>query len=389
MQDLYPHSSLYPKSLSPIQLSRRISLKNRVYFAPMGIDVAHTDGRASDEFIQFYQGIIAGGAGMVVLGNASVAPDTRLQQRGLSLHHEAHAEALSPLFEYGRDHDCEVVVQLQHYGAQGSTALTSAPLLSPSGIPCQRMQKSDPNYRLKVMDESDIRAVRRQFVAAAGQAKYAGARMIQLQASNGYLLSSFLSPYTNKRTDAYGGTPRKRMQMLKEVVSDIRCAYPDLAVSVRLGIDDGLGAVGQMPGLIAPCMDILEALGVVAITVSISIGETFHMLVSPTDDVRQHIASGIHIVRKYTTLPIGFAGMVSSLEDAENTRNILGVDMVGMTRALFADNDLIIKTIRGDTDNIHHCRFDGHCFRDKSNPKAERVFCCVNPMYPRPSHITY
>ncbi|MBB5409776.1 2,4-dienoyl-CoA reductase-like NADH-dependent reductase (Old Yellow Enzyme family) [Paraburkholderia sp. HC6.4b] len=379
----------YRRCNESISLGRRLRLKNRLYFAPMGIDAAEHSGCASSELINFYEGIIAGGAGMVVLGNASIDSNTRLQVRGLCLHDDAHMAALRPLFVKGRRQQCEVVVQLQHYGAQGNTALSGGVLLSPSGVPCARAQGKDPGYRTVEMTLSNIATVRRQFVTAAGRAQLAGARMVQLQASNGYLLSSFISPYTNRRTDAYGGDPGRRMRLLCEVIADIRHAYPAMEVSVRLGIDDGLPEGGQRPELIAPQLAMLDQLDVAAIELSMTVGETFHQLLQPSDSVRARLANGIRVIRAATRLPLGFAGFVADLADAEKARAELGVDLVGMSRALFADNELILKTLQGRDHEIHRCRFDGNCFKDKSNAALDRVYCCVNPRYRRPSHIRY
>lgn len=377
------------KTLSPLSLTDRIHLKNRIYFAPMGIDVAHADGCTSEEMISFYKGIIDGGAGMVILGNASVHPSSRLQLRGLCLHNELHSRALVPLVRYGIEKNCQVVIQLQHYGAQGSTEYTGVPLLSPSGVPCPRMQKSDPNYRLREMTYEDMRAVTKQFVAAAKQAAATGCKMIQLQAANGYLLSSFLSPYTNKRNDAYGGSAEKRMTFLLEVIEAIRFALPEIAISIRLGIDDCLTKEGQRPELLAPHLKELEMVGIEALTCSISIGETFNSLLVPTKKMRERFYSGLRTIRAATELPLGFAGFVADCVEAESICSEIGVDLVGMTRALFADNDLITKTLSGNKEKILRCQFDGNCFRDKSNPVLDRVYCCVNPKYLRPSNISY
>tara|TARA_Y100001956_G_C4128098_1_gene191508 strand:- start:1520 stop:2674 length:1155 start_codon:yes stop_codon:yes gene_type:complete len=379
----------YDRVIEPLALSNTMILKNRLYFAPMGIDVADKDGTASQEFIDFYLNIIAGGVGMVVLGNASIHPTTRLHEKGLCLHNETQAKALSPLFVAGKKHGCKVVVQLQHYGAQGSMSLTGKPLLSPSGIACKRMQAKEHDYQVSTMSQEDINSVKQQFVIAAGLAKQAGAELVQLQASNGYLLSSFLSPYTNQRTDKYGGSGESRFQLLLEVIQEIKASHPELGICVRLGIDDGLGEAGQRPELLSPYIRKLEASGIYALTLSVSIGETFSMLVDATEEAKIRLASGISEIRKNCTIPLGFAGLIGSLEDAVRVRNELQVDLVGMTRALFADNELINKSVSGRKSDIHFCKFDGHCFRDKSNPQAERVYCCVNPQYLRPSNINY
>lgn len=380
--------SRYPFALSPLRLGRSIRLRNRIFFAPMGIDVAHPDGTASEEMAAFYRGIIDGGPGMVVLGNASVDAGTRLQERGLCLRDRRQAQALAPLLRYGQDRDCPVVVQLQHYGAQGSVRMGGGALLSPSGVPCPRIAKADPDYRTIAMTMDDIRAVQAQFARAAALAQQAGARLVSLQASNGYLLSSFLSPHTNRRQDDYGGDAARRMRFLLEVIAAIRTAAPGIEISVRLGIDDCLPEGGQRPDLLLPCLAMLEQAGVASLECSMSIGQTFASMLSYSPEASQRLQNGVATIRKGTGLKLGFAGFVGSLEAAEEAMLATGADLIGMTRALFADNDLVAKAAAGDP-GIHRCRFDGNCFRDKGNPRLDRVYCCVNPKYLRPAEIVY
>ncbi|WFQ79794.1 hypothetical protein PXH59_00830 [Xenorhabdus sp. SF857] len=379
----------FKKSLSPFYLNERIALKNRLYFSAMGIDVSHNDGRASAEFTQFYENIINGGCGMVVLGNASIHPSTRLHKHGLCLHNDEHAEALYPIINYGNKNGCEVVVQLQHYGAQGSNTFAGSKLLSPSGLICSKTKEKEDDHKVRVMTLDDIIEIRYQFVEAAKRAQLAGARIVQLQASNGYLLSSFLSPYTNHRLDEYGGDPFRRMKLLTDIISDIKQALPNLDVSIRLGIDDCLGEKGQRPEVLAPCLGVLKSLGVVFIECSMSIRETFNWMLNSTSESKDLFHSGIKKIRSATRLPLGFAGFVANLKDAEQLIHELNVELVGMTRAIFADNELILKSIAGRENEIYKCHFDGNCFRDKSNPNLDRVYCCVNPKYQRPSSITY
>lgn len=379
----------YPLALSPVKIGAQV-LKNRIYFAPMGIDLADQGGTASAEMIDFYRGIIDGGCGMVILGNASIDPSTRLQTRGLGLHNEAQARALAPLLDYGRSQNCPVVVQLQHYGAQGSASSSAAPQLSPSGVPCSRMMRADPNYRCVAMSYDDIIMVKQKFVRAARFAQLAGADLVQLQASNGYLLSSFLSPHTNRRDDAYGGDAQRRMRLLTEVLTEIRDAVPGLQVSVRLGIDDCLPEAegGQRPALLAPFIGQLEAAGMASMSCSMSVGATFGAMLSYSHSSARRLHDGVRIMRRATRVPLGFAGFVGSVAEAEQIMRDVGVDLVGMTRALFADNDLVRKAQSGEG-ALRACRFDGNCFRDKGNPRLDRVYCCVNPKYLRPADVVY
>jgi 2,4-dienoyl-CoA reductase-like NADH-dependent reductase (Old Yellow Enzyme family) len=380
----------FDRCAAGLVLAGGIRLANRIYFAPMGIDAADDDGSISEGMRRFYRDVIDGGCGLVILGNSAIDGSTRLQRGGLCLFTAAQADAVAPLLDYGEARRCPVAIQLQHYGAQGSTTMTDAPLLSPSGVPCRRMQRLDPNYRLRVMDQDDIDRTVRQFGRAAALARSAGSRLIQLQASNGYLIGSFLSPYTNKRTDKYGGDAVGRSRFLMEILDEIdRTTRGEISISVRLGIDDRVGAEGLQPALLLDTVRRLEAQNVAFISCSICIGETFGELAAPTEATLRDLHAGVRLVKSATTIPIGFAGGVGSLDTAEALLSREVCDLVGMTRAIFADNAIVSKSFAGRTQEIDWCRFDGNCFKDKSNPKASRVYCCVNEKYRRPTDIYY
>jgi 2,4-dienoyl-CoA reductase-like NADH-dependent reductase (Old Yellow Enzyme family) len=372
----------FPEVGSPLKLGRLV-LKNRIYFAPMGVDLADETGGMSKELDQFYRGVIDGGSAMVVLGNSSIDPSTRLQRRGLCLHDDHHARRLAPLIAYGASRNCPVVVQLQHYGSQGSSGVAGEPLLAPSA-------RCDQNYSARRMRLDDIGAVRRQFVNAAVLAQRAGAEIIQLQASNGYLLSSFLSPYTNRRKDTYGGSALRRARLLLEIIEDIQVAtHGAIDVSVRLGIDDCVGPRGQQPHLLDDVVQALGRAGVVAIMCSMSIRETFQRMVQPTPFMRRQLIEGVRRIRAFARTPVGFAGFTATLDQAETLLAERTADLIGMSRAIFADNELVAKSLAGRSDLVDACLYDGNCFRDKGNPELDRVYCCVNQKYKRPDHIRY
>ncbi|PYB72022.1 NADPH dehydrogenase [Pseudomonas sp. LB-090624] len=373
----------YPLTRQPIDLGQHLQLKNRVYFAPMGIDLAR-DGCLTDDMFAFYRGIVEGGCAMVVLANSAIDATTRLHEGGLCLYEEKHAEHLAPLIDYGRQHACPVVVQLQHYGSQGDLARSGGAMLAPSRLPGKRQ----PGVR--VMTHEDARIVCNQFGSAARLAQQAGARAVQLQASNGYLLSSFLSPYSNRRIDRYGGSPLRRARLLLEVIEAIaEATQGGVDISVRLGIDDCLGDKGQQPALLEQVVPALERAGISALMCSAAIRETFHYMLKADPKVHALLVHGVRHIRELTALPVGFAGFTGSLAQAEALLDLGVADLVGMSRALFADNDLVNKSLSGKANSVNACRFDGNCFRDKSNPNLDRVYCCVNDKYKRPDSIRY
>jgi 2,4-dienoyl-CoA reductase-like NADH-dependent reductase (Old Yellow Enzyme family) len=374
----------FPDALSPLSM-RGVHFENRLFFAPMGVDLASDDGGMSPALQEFLMGMVGSGCGTIVLSNASVSPCSMLLPKGLRMFEAAHAESLKQLLQDAAAQKVVVGVQLQHYGGQGTTAYTQAPLLTPSGVGARSLAQRDPGYRTKAMTLDDIRQVQDQFAAAAARCREAGARMVQLQAANGYLLSSFLSPYTNLREDAYGGSPVARARMVAETVHAVREAIgADTVLALRIGIDDGLGDKGMLPEHLREVIPLLEDAGVDMFEASLYMADTFGQFSARTPQAVEALLQKVARVRGFCRVPLGFAGYVDGLLAAQALIAAGTADMVGMARALFADNELLLKAVEGRNDEIHHCLWDGKCFKDKYDPRFDRVYCCVNPKYKRP-----
>jgi 2,4-dienoyl-CoA reductase-like NADH-dependent reductase (Old Yellow Enzyme family) len=375
----------FPMLLAPAVI-RGVQLRNRLFFSSMGIDRANEDGSLSTDLFDFYRGVAAGGCGFVMLGNATVSPDSIFQPRGLRMYDQRHADAVGRLVQTCAHAGVVVGVQLQHYGAQATTThVAGQALLSPSGVASPSFEARDPHYRVREMSLADIASVRQQFVDAASMSVRAGARLVQLQASNGYLLSSFVSPHTNRRSDEYGGSPERRARLLAEIIEGIRATVGEQVVlSVRLGVDDGIGTRGSLPADFGCVVAMLERSGIDLIEVSIGTAET-HYNSGRTEAMKSYIASAVAAIKACASVPVGFAGLTASLQEAEELIANGTCDFVGMARALFADNDLVKKTLEGREHEIHRCLWDGKCTTDKFNPRYDRVYCCVNPKYLRPT----
>jgi 2,4-dienoyl-CoA reductase-like NADH-dependent reductase (Old Yellow Enzyme family) len=378
-------SGLYPGVFSPLKI-RELKFRNRLFFPSFGIDMANTDGCFSADLLEFYQGISESGCGFLLLGNSSVSPESILQLRGLRMYDANHSQAVVPLIEHARRVGTVVGIQLQHYGFQATTEhVGSRELLSPSGIGSSVFKQMDPNYVVREMTLADIEVVKGQFARSASLAYAAGARLIQLQASNGYLLSSFMSPNSNKRLDGYGGSLLKRARFLVEIVQSVRRAIGEGAVlSVRLGADDGIGDTGTVPSDFEHIVPMLERCGVDMFEISIGTAETAFNT-GRTPEMIEMMASVVRTIKGFASVPVGFAGLIDGLSEAERIISSGAADFVGLGRALFADNDLIHKTLEGQDSTIFHCRWDGRCSKDKFNSDYSRVYCCVNPKYLRPT----
>jgi len=370
-----------------LHLGPQAVAKNRMYFSSLGMDLCDEQGFPRPAFFAVYRSLMEGGAGFGFLGNASVDADARYNSRGLKLTSPAHAEALRPLFEAARQRDFPLGVQLQHYGPQ-SMPSEQGVILTPSGIASASVLKAYPQARAVAMSHAQILRCVDQFSSAARLAEEAGAALIQIQASNGYLVSSFLSPRTNHREDEWGGSPLKRARLLLSIIEGIRQATGDrLPVTVRLGIDDGLGEAGQRASLLGEVMVALEAAGVAAITCSTGVSETFPFFFSNKEQALALSRAGCRYLKGFVRIPVGFTGSVSDVAQANEIIGCGDADFVGFGRAMLADNHFIAKELAGRAERVNRCRGDAFCFRDKKDPMAERVYCCVNPDYRRPDKL--
>jgi len=382
-------SSTFQHAMSGIDINN-VHLKNRLFFSAMGLDLANNDGTFSEAQEEFYDGIVNGGCGFLILSNTTISCDSVYLPKGLHLYNDSQVKSLKGFIEKTRSKNVEVGIQLQHYGGQCVTTYSDgAALLTPSGIPCKSFQEKDPNYKCRAMTQQDIDLVIKQFAHSALLAELAGAKLIQLQASNGYLLSSFFSPATNKRKDAYGGGPKARARFLIEVIKAIKEKIgPDIILGVRLGVDDCIGDAGTTPSDFETVIPLLEGAGMDLIEISVTTADTFSKFLGGDDcddsDIGTLIKRHARQIKSYSRVPVGLTGLVKSVREAEDIIENETADLVGMARALFADNDLIVKSIEGRQDEINWCKWDGKCFTDKHNPKYDRVYCCVNPKYKRP-----
>ncbi|MFN3991940.1 MAG: bifunctional salicylyl-CoA 5-hydroxylase/oxidoreductase [Tabrizicola flagellatus] len=230
---------------APFKL-REMRLKNRIVVSPMAQYKA-VDGCPTDWHLIHYAERAKGGAGLVYTEMTCVSPEGRITPGCPGLYAPEHEAAWKRLADFiHSETSAKFCIQIGHSGRKGSTCVPwdggidrplpsgNWPILSPSAIPYR------PNNAVpKAMDQDDLERVKGQFVSAARMADRAGADMIELHAAHGYLLASFISPVTNHRTDAYGGSLENRMRYPLEVFRAMRAVWPaEKPMSVRISASD-------------------------------------------------------------------------------------------------------------------------------------------------------
>ena len=263
---------------APFKL-REMALKNRVVVSPMAQYKA-VDGCPTDWHLIHYGERAKGGAGLVYTEMTCVSPEGRITPGCPGLYAPEHEAAWRRLVEFVHgETQAKICSQIGHSGRKGSTQLgwevMDAPLangnwqtVSASAIPWSKNNATPREITRAEMDE-----IRDQFVAAAEMAGRAGFDMIELHAAHGYLISSFISPLSNVRTDAYGGTLENRMRYPLEVFSAMRAAWPEAKpMSVRISANDWVGEAGVTPDEAVEIARMFSAAG--ADIIDVSAGQT-------------------------------------------------------------------------------------------------------------------
>jgi anthraniloyl-CoA monooxygenase len=254
---------------------RGIELNNRVCVSPMAQYKAQ-EGMPNDWHFVHYAERAKGGAGMVFTEMTCVSPEGRISPGCTGLYTEEHARAWKRLVDFVHaETEAKIAIQLGHSGSKGSTQLgweePDTPL--PSGnwpiSAASPVPWSEENQVPRELTRADMEKIRDEFVRAAELASQIGFDWLELHYAHGYLMSSFITPLTNRRNDEYGGSLENRMRFPLEVLRAVRKVWPDeKPMSVRISAHDWVGANGVQPQDAVAISRLLADAGVDLIDVS-------------------------------------------------------------------------------------------------------------------------
>lgn len=242
-----------PPMFAPYRL-REMALENRIVVSPMAMYCAK-DGTPDDFHLVHYGVRAQGGAGLVYTEMTCVSPEGRITPGCPGMYAPEHVAAWRRVTDFVHANTAaKICLQLGHSGSKGSTRIGwegmdepldtgNWPLIAASNVPW-----STANQIPRPMTRADMDVVRDQFVAATRMAIEAGFDMIEMHAAHGYLLSSFITPLQNTRTDEYGGSLENRLRFPLEVFAAMRAAWPsERPMSVRISATDWMGDMGVTP----------------------------------------------------------------------------------------------------------------------------------------------
>ena len=242
-----------PPMFVPLRV-RGLELANRVCVSPMAQYKA-ADGTPNDWHFVHYAERAKGGAGLVFTEMTCISAEGRISPGCTGLYTDAHERAWKRLVDFVHaETDAKMAIQLGHSGPKGSTQLgweaSDAPLPKDNWeiVGASAVPWSPQNQMPRELSRADMDAIRDQFVHSAERASRIGFDWLELHYAHGYLMSSFITPLSNKRTDAYGGSLENRMRFPLEVLRAVRKVWPDeKPMSVRISAHDWVGPDGVQP----------------------------------------------------------------------------------------------------------------------------------------------
>ena len=318
-----------PGLFDPIDI-RGLRLKNRIVMAPMATAMATAEGEVTERHIKHYSSRARGGVGLIILEHTFILKNGKLSPGQLGLYSDALVTGLSRLTRAIHDEGAKVVVQLTHAGAKTSSGTIGEQPVGPSNI-----APPDSKESPRQLTEAEIKSIALAFGDAARRAMQAGCDAVELHGAHGFLIGQFLSPYTNRRDDDYGGNLEGRLKFPAEVVKQVRAQLKsEVPVFYRFGADDMVEG-GLTPGDAKLAAPLLEQAGVDVLDISGGLGGGG----SDRYSEQGFFVPLAHSIRERVTIPVIGVGNITEAEYADRIVREGRVDLVAIGRKLLSDPD--------------------------------------------------
>jgi 2,4-dienoyl-CoA reductase-like NADH-dependent reductase (Old Yellow Enzyme family) len=345
---------------SPIKIGS-IEIPNRFVRSATHEFMAEDDGTPTGRLVDLYGNLAAGGVGLIITGHAYVHPLGKASPRQTGIYDDRFVAGLRLVTEAVHTHPSRIFLQIAHAGRQTKPRLAGGTPVSPSPV-------YDPSVKLEPRElaGAEIRALIEDFVKAAQRAKEAGFDGVQLHMAHGYLLSSFISPHVNRRTDEWGGSLENRARMALDIVRGIKATNgAEFPLIVKLNSTDFLPDGLQLEDSVGVAR-MLEAAGTDGIEVSGGMAESGRGSVwigLRAEEDEGYFVGNAARIKAAVRIPVFGLGGNRTFAVMERFVAEGKVDLVSLSRPLIRDPDLIRK------------------FRAGEISKSECISCnkCFNP----------
>lgn len=339
----------YPHIFEPLTI-RRMTLKNRIMMTPMGTNYGDQNGEMTFVHIDYYEQRAKGGTGLLMVENASVfSPQGSNGTTQLRIDHDNFIPRLYYFTERMHKHGACVGIQINHAGASAVSARTGEQPVSASDIPSKAGGEIP-----RPLEKEEIYNIVKKYGEAAKRAQTAGFDCVEIHAGHSYLLSQFLSPTTNKRTDEFGGSPENRARFTKLVVEEVRKQVgPFFPIFVRISADEFVEGGNTLEDTIEYLQYFQEEVDVFDVSAGLNSSIQFQIDANYLPDGwRSYMAKAVK--EKYGK-PCVTMGNIRDPKVAEEILERGDADIIGMGRGLIADPNWVNKVEFNREDELRKC----------------------------------
>ncbi|NCB92020.1 MAG: FAD-dependent oxidoreductase [Clostridia bacterium] len=339
----------YSHIFTPLTV-KTMTMKNRVCMTPMGTNFGEQSGEMSFLHIQYYEQRAKGGTGLIVVENASVnSPQGSNGTTQIRIDQDNYIPRFYKLVESVHKHGACIAIQINHAGASAVSARIGGQPVSASNIP------SKANGEIpRPLTVEEIQQIARKYGEAAKRAQIAGFDAVEVHCGHSYLISQFLSPTTNDRTDEFGGSPENRARFASMVMKEVRDAVgPRFPIMMRISADEFV----EGGNTLEDTLNLLEYFQGEAdiIDVSAGLNSSIQFQIDANylaDGWRSYMAKA---VREKFKKPVITMGNIRNPQVAEDILEREDADIIGIGRGLIADPDWVNKVELGKENLIRKC----------------------------------
>lgn len=339
----------YRHLLSPGMIGK-LKVRNRMVMPPMGTNYAAADGFVTERLLRYYEARAEGGTGLIIVEVAAVAPEGKAISHQIGLWADKFIPGLRCLAEAIKKHGARAAIQLHHAGRQTTARTTGFQPVAPSEIPCPVCQDVP-----RALNIEEIKGLVRAFGHGARRAREAGFDAVEIHGTHGYLINQFLSPYSNRRSDEYGGSDEGRRRFPLEVYEAVREAVgEDFPILYRINADEHVeGGITPEEGRKFAAM--LDQAGVDALHVSGGVYGSPLAIIPTMYDPPLPLSGYAAAIKAEVKAPVIAVGKIHEPAFGEQLIAEGEADFVSLGRALITDSHFAKKIELNQVDNIRRC----------------------------------
>ena len=339
----------YPHIFSPLTV-KNMTIKNRIVMMPMGTNYGEQNGEMSFLHINYYEQRAKGGTGLIIVENASIdSPQGSNGTTQLRIDHDNYLPRLFKFCENIHRYGTKIAIQINHAGASAVSSRINMQPVSASDVPSKEGGEIP-----RPLSKDEILHIVKKYGEAAKRAQTAGFDAVEIHAGHSYLISQFLSPITNKRTDEFGGSVENRTRFCRMVIDEVRKQVgPFFPIMLRLSADELMEGGNTLEDTLEYLDYLQEEVDIFDVSCGLNGSIQYQIDANHfPDGWRSYMAKA---VKERFGKPCVTMGNIRDPHVAEDILARGDADLIGMGRGLIADPDWVNKVEFGDVCDIRKC----------------------------------